>query len=941
MIKSKQNDWLKITIWLWVLMMPINIDVSIAQTKTADKPGPIVSKVVVDVQGITGDKNPWVETVKNLIFIREGEHFSTKQFRNSLEALKSSKIFKAIHVFEKTAKDDRLELHFQVTPYPRVKDIIISGGFPLLEQEVLNAIQLRAGDAYHSDRILAKKDALARLFKNRGYIAPIVNLDIKKDPSDGDVVIFVNIDKGDFYHIRQVEIHGNRAFSETRLKFRIKTYKSWLIPDFMRRFKTNELEKDIKNLIQFYRTKGYPEVVVNSFVDKDAETRNVSITINIDEGPRYDIEFQGNAEFWDVTLKKDLILFKEGNKNEFGIKKSMRNIKKRYLDAGYQECRIEMRSDNVQEAGRPVRKIRLIIQEGPQYIVNSINFKGNNAFDSKEIKKQMLTRPPGLIAKGAFVQETLEEDKRAIVSLYLKHGFMNTIVKDQINSKKEIKGRKQNVDITIEIKEGIKTHVKSLTFHGLDVLSDDEAREAVTLKEGSDFRRYMIQSDENLLSSMISEKGYPHIKVKGTVDISRDNTEAFVTYEVDEGPFVKMGQTAYAGNFFTKKRVVQDEFELDPGEPFSLKKFLRSQRNVRNINAFDSVSFKTFGLKEQADKVNLLLELEEKKPYYFQTGGGYDTDRGFYANILGGDQNLLGLNKDIWAGAEISQIGYRGDLGFSEPRFLGTRIKSTLNMFGETREEFNTNFGTRERGVSVSFNRQFLQKFNAALSFVYSYRKDYPRDVEPVFVDEENRFESRDILTISPSLVYNAIDSIIRPRKGLYSSLLLDISKGIHDSLDDFFRYRFEVRKYYTPIEKVSFALRGRVGDITPFDDAGTIPQDQLFFLGGTSSVRGFDENLLRFDSSGNAVGGLTSILGSIETRIDMGHDVELSFFYDIGSVRNARVDEGSNEFRSSTGIGLHYFTPIGPIGAYYGHKLDRKSGESAGRFHFTIGFRF
>jgi outer membrane protein insertion porin family len=518
---------------------------------------------------------------------------------------------------------------------------------------------------------------------------------------------------------------------------------------------------------------------------------------------------------------------------------------------------------------------------------------------------------------------------------------MNTQVKDKTKSDKDIKDRKQNVDVTVEIEEGIQTHVKSLIIHGLNVLSDVQAREAVTLKKGSVFRNYMIQSDENTLSSLISEKGYPFVKVKGSADISKDKTEASLTYDVDEGPFVKMGQVSLIGNFFTKRHVIEDELELDTGEPFSLKKFLRSQRNIRDIEAFDSVNFNTFGLKEKEDKVNLLLELKEKKPYYIQSGVGYDTERRFYANILAGDRNLFGLNKDIWAGGEISQIGSRGDLGISEPRFLGTRIKSSINMFTETREEFNTNFGTRERGVSLSFNRKLFQKFNADLSFVYSYKKNYQRDLEPISVNEEVNFGSREILTISPSLIYNNIDSYIRPRKGLFSSLLLDISKGINNSLDDFFRYRFEVRKYYTPIENLSFALRGRVGDITPFEDASTIPEDQFFFLGGTSTVRGFDENLLRFDSAGKAIGGLTSILGNIETRINLGSDFELSFFYDIGSVRNALVDQGTDGFRSSVGTGLHYITPIGPIGVYYGHKLDRKTGESAGRFHFTIGFRF
>lgn len=912
-----------------------------AQKEKSDRPDPIVSQVIVDVQGINGDVSRWVDLVKNLIFIQEGEPFSTKRFQDSLEALKSSKIFKAIHVFEKSVKEDRLALHFQVTPYSRVKDVKISGGFPLLEREIINAMQLRTGDAYDPDAFPAKEGAIVQLFKNEGYIAPVVNLDAKEDPADGNMVIFVNIDKGDFFHIRRFEIQGSRAFSKTRLKMRIKTYKSWLIPDFMRRFKKKEFDKDIKNLIRFYRKNGYPDVVVNPAVNKDANTQNVSISLNIDEGSRYDIEFEGNQAFWNFTLKKDLILFKEGNKRDFGLKKSIRLIKKRYLKAGYKDFRIEMESERKQEAGQSVRNIRLIIDEGPQYVVNSVEFKGNHVFDSKKIKKQMLTRTPGIFANGAFVQETLEEDKRAITSLYLEQGYMNTEVKDQVKSDKGIKEKKHIVDITIDIGEGIQTNVKSSKINGLNVLSDAQAREAITLKEGSVFRDYMIRSDENMLSSLISEKGYPNVKVKGTAAISKDNTGASVTYDVDEGPFVKMGQTALTGNFLTKRRVIQNVLELDPGEPFSLKKFLRSQRDIRDIEAFDSVRFNTYGLKEKADKVNLLLELEEKKPYYIQSGGGYDTERGFYANILAGDRNLFGLNKDVYAGGEISQIGYRGDLGITEPRFLGTRIKSAVNMFTETREEFNTNFGTRERGVSLSFNRKLFQKFNADLSFVYSYKKNFQRDLEPIFVNEEINFDSREILTVSPSLLYNNIDSYIRPKRGLFSSLLLDISKGINNSLDDFFRYRFEVRKYYTPIENLSFALRGRVGDITPFEDASTIPEDQFFFLGGTSTVRGFDENLLRFDSDGKAIGGLTSILGNIETRIDLGPDFELSFFYDIGSVRNALVDQGTDGFRSSVGTGLHYFTPIGPIGVYYGHKLNKKSGESAGRFHFTIGFRF
>ena len=67
----------------------------------------------------------------------------------------------------------------------------------------------------------------------------------------------------------------------------------------------------------------------------------------------------------------------------------------------------------------------------------------------------------------------------------------------------------------------------------------------------------------------------------------------------------------------------------------------------------------------------LLVTVAEKKPYYFELGGGYQSDKGFYGRSKAGDNNLGGTAKDIWLGTEISQVGYRWDLGFGEPTPAG------------------------------------------------------------------------------------------------------------------------------------------------------------------------------------------------------------------------------------------------------------------------------
>ena len=108
----KQKDGIKISALLWILMVCFVKDPAYAQSTGNDEPGPIVSRIIVDVQGMKGDVSPWVDLAKNLIFIREGEPFSIKRFRDSLDALKSSNMFKAIHVSESDRGEKQFTLGF-------------------------------------------------------------------------------------------------------------------------------------------------------------------------------------------------------------------------------------------------------------------------------------------------------------------------------------------------------------------------------------------------------------------------------------------------------------------------------------------------------------------------------------------------------------------------------------------------------------------------------------------------------------------------------------------------------------------------------------------------------------------------------------------------------------------------------------------------------------
>ena len=939
-MKQKHILQAAICLFIIILIIPGYIQAQEELIKPMDSE-PVVKKIDIIIQDSLQKSQYLTELAQNLITICAGDRFSGKKLETSIELLKQSGLFQSIEVPDPVWNKEEISLIFKLTPFKRIKDIKISGAFPLFEREILNAMTMYAGDVFVVEKLTEQEAIISRIFINEGYLEPQIMVSSEQDKNSNDFNIIININKGNFYKIKNLEINGNKAFSDARLKLRTAIWKDSLLFGEMRRFIQKDVDKDVKNLVQFYRKKGYADVDIKPDVTKDRDSKEVLIVLNINEGPKYDIEFEGNEEFWDFTLKKDIDLVKKGNKNDFGLRKTIRNIQKRYQNAGYPDVEIKMEEQDSGSPDKNIRKIKFIINEGTRFIVDSIDVAGNQFIDKDKLQKQILTRTPGIIADGEFVPEILEQDKGAIKSLYLKQGYMDTIVKEKINWKDDPKEPNQRLaDISLDVKEGRQTLVKNVFFKNLNAVTQEQAFEIINLKPGEPFRNYMIQSDENAVAALISEKGYPHVEVKGEVEFNTDKTQAVVTYNVIEGVYVKMGQVYVTGNFRTKDKVILNELEIKKGDPFSLKKMLETNRNIRNLNALESADFKVLGLNEKAEKITLLVNTEEKKPYYFQFGGGYDTRKHFYANIKAGDHNLFGLNKDAWVSAELSQIGYRGELGLTEPRFLGTRISSTLSMFAEDIEEFNNDFGTRTYGASLGFDRRFLKYFTARLGLRYEFREQYIAKDKIILPEDQDKYDPRSILVTTPALIFNSTDSFIRPRKGFYSSFAVDISKGLGDTLDDFFKYRVETRYYYTPFDGLTFAVRGRYGYLDPFNSESNIPDDQLFFLGGTSDVRGFDENKLRYDNAGDPDGGRNEILGSIEARIDIGMNFELTAFYDIGNIQETSSNS-SDDFRSAAGLGLRYITPIGPVGFLYGWKLNKEQGESAGKLHFTLGYTF
>lgn len=904
--------------------------------------GDVVSRIDVRVEGGGAKNGSLKEFARNLIRLEENKPFSSEKVEKSIDDLKRTRLFRSIEVNDPLKTPSGLYVMFNLTAFYRISDIRFSGAFPLLEKKLLTAMSINVGDAFVPLSLKNQEDRVKELYRKEGYPEPEVSVSSDLGDPEKGVVINVRIVKGRFYQIRKCIVTGCRSFFTIRLKLRTHLYKASFFFGEARRLIQEKLDEDITNLTKFYRTRGFPDVKITSETEVDDKHKTADVEIIIDEGPYYVVKFVGNKAFWDYTLRKEFDFSSRGNEGNVTLKRGLRAIKEKYRLSGYPDAWITMESETVKKRKKDVRTIRVIVEENYRSVVADLTFSGHSSLKEDELLKDVLSKPQSMLESGAFVPQILSDDVEALHALYRKKGFAHAKVRESISWEIDKEKKIKKAHILFSVTEDARVVIRSVSFNGLSGLNHSDAFLLLSQKQGGIFSEEDMAADEKKLSNAISEKGYPHVTVKGQVRIDRKGNTADIVFNVNEGLFVEVGEIVFQGNFITDDSIFRKETDLEKGDYFSLLKYLEAQRNMRDINALDSVEFKEFGLKEKMPKVNILASVEEKKPYYFQTALGFDTTRNRYITAKLGDRNLFGLNKEAWVSQELSDIGYRTETGVAEPRFLGTKISSTVNLYAEKLEELNNDFGTITYGSSLSLSREFKNHVTTALAFSYEFKDQYQLESDTVSQSEEDAYDGRHMFITSPSISYNTTDSFIRPKKGLYTIFSLDFSNALGDAPDDFLKYQVQARYYYSPLSFLTFALRARYGYLEPIASVNAaIPDDQLFYLGGATDVRGFDENMLRFDGEGDPVGGREFVMGSVEARIDLGLNFEVTCFYDSGRIGKTNSGEGDGGARSSVGTGLRYVTPIGPVGFVYGWKTSKEEGEASGNLHFTIGYSF
>jgi len=143
------------------------------------------------------------------------------------------------------------------------------------------------------------------------------------------------------------------------------------------------------------------------------------------------------------------------------------------------------------------------------------------------------------------------------------------------------------------------------------------------------------------------------------------------------------------------------------------------------------------------------------------------------------------------------------------------------------------------------------------------------------------------------------------------------------------------------PLDLV-FAAKGRIGFIEGHDTNKMFPYDvpiyERFVLGGLTTIRGLEYMGIRNSGSSDALGGTTMMVFNVEVIFPFVKSAGMKgvVFYDTGNTWDGGYQ--FNDMRQTVGAGIRWYSPIGPLRLEYGHVLDRRENEAAGRWEFSIG---
>ena len=736
------------------------------------------------------------------------------------------------------------------------------------------------------------------------------------------LLFFLSILKANSEIVKSIEIIGNERVSSETIKLFAKV-------NINENLDNNDLNDILKNL---YDT--------NFFKDITIELVSNIFIIKVDENPIIEnITFNGiKSDTLKQEVTKNLKLRSRSSFNEVLLNADKKILKSSLKDAGYYFSNIDIETIDLGD-----KKLDLIfnIELGNKAKIKKISFIGDKKFKDGKLKSLIVSDEYKfwkIISGKKFLNENLIKfDERLLKNFYLNKGYYDV----EINSSF---AKLLNDDDEFELIFNI--NAKNKFFFGnlkIELPTDFETSNFDILKSFfADLKDqpYSINKVEKILNRLdLISINQQYQSVKSTVSENIDSNIINLTFQIEETEKFLVERINILGNNITRENVIRNKLLIDEGDFYNDILKNRSLNEIKSLNFFKSVKMDVIEGKDVNSKI-ININVEEKATGEISAGAGFGTS-GEVIEFGVKENNYLGKGLSLDSSLALSSTRINGNFNVINPNYNNSDKSVTfglqalendrLSSFGYKSSKYGTSLGTNfeyledlNLGVSTS---AFLEKISTSSAASTKQRSQ-----------EGNYFDNY----VNLSFDYDKRNQKYKTTNGFRSvyNLGLPIISD-NNTMTNSYNYKYFSELYENNISTFSFGLSSAnslTNDDIKLSERLYVPQRKL---------RGFENGKIGPKDGSDFIGGnyyttmnFTSTLPQI---LPNAQNIEVVSFLDVANlwgVDDNSLDDGS-KIRSSIGLGIDWFTPVGPLNFSLSHPISKSSTDQTERFRFNLGTTF
>jgi translocation and assembly module TamA len=589
-------------------------------------------------------------------------------------------------------------------------------------------------------------------------------------------------------------------------------------------------------------------------------------------------------------------------------------------------CGLAVASSLVRGEDDPVERLTYVVSiEG----FGAVAELGDLAEESS-VLLQRIDDPPA--SQGAM-RRRAREDEALLSRIAASLGYHDAIVVHRIDPPKEPGGP---IRVLLWAEVG---PLYTISDVAIRATAGGDAAAGVTLPRaelgleiGAPARAEHVVAAEATVVRLLQERAFPLAAlVERVAAIDRDAKTMSILYRVEPGPRARFGPVRVLGNDSVHRDYVVRRLPWSFGDPADIRKLEEGRRELVNTGVFSSAGVAFDDAVGPDGLIGVTVTVRERAPRSIGAGVSVSTSEGFETTASWTHRNAFGGAERLGVKAVLGEVETSLTTGIKLPDILVT--SRDLSLQGSYTERRTDGFDS----VALAARARVDRRVSETLGMHWGL------SIERSRIDDDGEEDLFTLIGLPVGANRDTSDDLLNPTRGGRTLFQFTPYLETLGSTLGFYSTTLRHSQYFAVDRDgaVVFAVRAGIGS-TVGASTDNVPADKRFYAGGSGSVRGYElQSVGPLDAADEPVGGSALLEFAAEVRWRVMEDIGVVPFIDAGQVYDKEFPDLDDELQWAMGLGLRYFTAIGPIRADLAFPINRRDSDETFQVYFSLGQAF